>query len=294
MKKLLLFILPLLLFSACSKFSNKIYYVEIDKNQRNELLGDDFKTETEEIEAASLNEAYRKAYTSFMISKEVSEGTKSKDLDSQILRFRLLDENKKDITHLVSLKSRDSIELIVNKQTSGIGNKLKKQLNDNYESNRANLKIDSALAKKYSSLIKKEKDEFSDTEYFLQKNMPKSRHSNFLGFYATGSNKRPNSLHFLIQYTANDWLFIESIVMNIDGVNYNFVPTKEETYVGSGFVAEWTDDSVNLGDDFVQAFIKAKSVKYRLNGKQFYKDYNLSSAQIQAGQNLLNYFSAFN
>lgn len=293
MKKLFTFLVIGITVTGCNNVTDKKYFIEIDKNERSEILGDDFKTKTEEITARNSVDAYQKAYTSFMISKGVSEGSKSAILDTDVLDFRLLDGNKKDITYTISQKSKDSIEVIVNKQTAGISGRIKKQI-DNSRNSIGSKIIDSAELKKMKALIKIEKNEFNDDRYYLSKNHPKFRNSNYLGFYAGGNERKPTALHFLMQYRGDDWLFVENIAIKIDGKNYKFVPNSEETHVGSGFVAEWTDDTININNEIVQAWKTAKGIKYRLNGKQFYKDFNLTEQQIKGSQNIIKYFELTN
>ncbi|THV61921.1 hypothetical protein [Chryseobacterium candidae] len=125
MKKLL-FIYVLFCLLSCDKIFKKKYYVEIDQNQKNEILGNDFNTKTEEFRAENINEAYKKAYSSFMISKEVAEGTRSSVLDTDVFGFRLLDENKKNITYLIPEKTKDFIHIVINELTAHISKDLKK------------------------------------------------------------------------------------------------------------------------------------------------------------------------
>ncbi len=127
MKKLL-FIYVLFCLLSCDKIFKKKYYVEIDQNQKNEILGNDFNTKTEEFRAENINEAYKKAYSSFMISKEVAEGTRSNVLDTDVFGFRLLDKNKNNITYLIPEKTKDSIHIIINELTAHISKNLKRSM----------------------------------------------------------------------------------------------------------------------------------------------------------------------
>lgn len=83
---------------------------------------------TEEFRAENINEAYKKAYSSFMISKEVAEGTRSNVLDTDIFGFRLLDKNKKNITYLIPEKTKDSIHIIINELTAHISKDFKRSM----------------------------------------------------------------------------------------------------------------------------------------------------------------------
>ncbi|WP_435524424.1 hypothetical protein [Chryseobacterium indoltheticum] len=242
MKKLLfLSIISFTLLSSCDKIglSKRKYYVEIDQNHKSEIFGSDFETKTEEIKAENINDAYTKAYTSFMIMKGVSEGTNTKSLNREILNFRLLDENKKDVTIKVSRKSKDSIHKIVEERTGKIAVNLKNQIKNHQNKIDKTEKVDSLELKSLRNKIKVEKDEFNENYFYVPKNIPPYRNQNYLGFYFSGTRDSSVSLHFLVQYGADDWLFVEDIQIKIDNHVYNFTPNQVETRVISGGIMEW-------------------------------------------------------
>ena len=110
-----------------------------------------------------------------------------------------------------------------------------------------------------------------------------------MGFYFGGTKEKANDLHFIIQYSAEDWLFIENVKFDFDGKFYDYGPLNFETNVSNG-IQEWSDESVDYSSQLVQYFKKAKSVKYRLEGKQFYRDYKMSPEKLKKIQNTIKLY----
>ena len=152
------------------------------------------------------------------------------------------------------------------------------------------IKIDSVEFKKLRKTFRREKEEFSENRYFyLPSNYPHYRNTNYMGFYFGGTKEKANDLHFIIQYSADDWLFIEYIKFDFDGKFDEYGPLNFETNVSNG-VQEWSDESVDYSSQLVQYFKKAKSVKYRLEGKQFYRDYKMSPEKLKKIQNTIKLY----
>ena len=152
------------------------------------------------------------------------------------------------------------------------------------------LTIDSTEYKKIRKTFRREKDEFSENRYFyLPSNYPHYRNTNYMGFYFGGTKDKATDLHFIIQYSAEDWLFIENVKFDFDGKFYDYGPLNFETNVSNG-IQEWSDESVDYSSQLVQYFKKAKSVKYRLEGKQFYRDYKMSPEKLKKIQNTIKLY----
>jgi hypothetical protein len=110
-----------------------------------------------------------------------------------------------------------------------------------------------------------------------------------MGFYFGGTKEKANDLHFIIQYSADDWLFIEYIKFDFDGKFYEYGPLNFETNVSNG-IQEWSDETVDLSSQLVQYFKNAESVKYRLEGRQFYKDYTMSPEKLKKIKNTIKLY----
>lgn len=105
---------------------------------------------------------------------------------------------------------------------------------------------------------------------------------------------KPENLRFLIQYYADDWLFIDSYTFLIDGNAYTFSNPDVERDNNS-MIWEWSDTGVAQSGEVVQilyAIKNAKEVKIRFNGRQYHKDKVLTQKDIKAIQQPIEYFEA--
>jgi len=105
----------------------------------------------------------------------------------------------------------------------------------------------------------------------------------FFLYIGQGDGTNPY-LRFRIQYYGEDWLFIDSFLINIDGVKY-------EINTGYGDIErdndsrvwEWYDVNPTSSDlAMLQAISKSKKTVVRLKGDKYHKDVVLTTAQKQA------------
>lgn len=110
-----------------------------------------------------------------------------------------------------------------------------------------------------------------------------------------GKNESRIWLRLRIQYTADDWLFIENYVIKADDQRFDIAPDyfaieRDNAY---GAIWEWYDGAVERKDiRMVQAIIASKNTTLRYNGKQYYVDREITAAEKQALQNVLDAFVA--
>lgn len=139
------------------------------------------------------------------------------------------------------------------------------------------------------------KDEFSDgnTVFVSHKSNPKYVNRNGVFLEINTSNDLPTGLYFNIQYFADDWLFIKSYSFNIDGQVFSYMPYDIKTDNGNGNIWEWSSSYLNDDNEpIIRAIANAKSVKLRFNGRQYFDNRNLSSKEIQAIKESLEYYDA--
>ena len=151
---------------------------------------------------------------------------------------------------------------------------------------------------KCANLFTVKTDEFSDKTWVKPKDAPKYRNRNGVYCYFATKNGVPiQSFRFVYQYYASDWLFIKSMIFNIDGENITIVPDMETDCGDGGKIWEWCDASVNLGsggvnEEFIKKIANATSVKVKMNGRQYYDTRELTAAQIQSIKNTYEYYLA--
>ena len=138
------------------------------------------------------------------------------------------------------------------------------------------------------------KDEFDDEGKVWVEliNQPSSRRINaYYCYFQMNGDKSVSNFRFVLQYESDDWLFIRNCIFNIDGDNIEFVPHKMERDNEGGRIWEWFDESVgrnNIG--LIRKISKAKNVKVKLVGDQYYDTRTISSKQIASIGKVLEYY----
>lgn len=157
-------------------------------------------------------------------------------------------------------------------------------------------KEDSLNAVKITELQKyftEKKDEFSDTKWVKPQTIPKYTNQNGYCMYFQLDEGKAKNPRLRIQYEADDWLFIQYMIFNIDGENITFTPRDMETDCGNGGrIWEWCDESALYLEDLIKKIAYANSVKIKMVGRQYYKIKTMSSKQIQYFKYSYEYYKA--
>ncbi len=139
------------------------------------------------------------------------------------------------------------------------------------------------------------KDEFSSygISWVEPKSRPQYRNQNALYcYFAINNNYSVYNMHFVMQYEADSWLFIENCVFNIDGENITYIPSKMERDNNSR-IWEWFDERVdNRNISIVRKIANAKSVKIKLNGRQYYDTRTVKANDIASMKKILSFYEA--
>lgn len=189
----------------------------------------------------------------------------------------------------------------------------------------------SVAAAKLAPRFNIKKDEFSDKIWVKPKSAPQYTNRNAFYCYFCIINGIPQNLRLRYQYYANDWLFIKSMIFNIDGENIQIIPDMETDH-GGGMIWEWFDEKVyyeSAGRDiknteenrdlkvaimtdelmnqafnkiegvevsainkaFIEKLVGAKVIKIKLNGSKYYNVVQVTKDQIQAIKDVYDYFN---
>ena len=155
--------------------------------------------------------------------------------------------------------------------------------------------VDSAKIIELKPFFTEKKDEFTGIIWVEPKTRPKYTNANGIcTYFALNSEGKPENLRFLIQYYADDWLFIDSYTFLIDGNTYTFSHPDVERDNNS-MIWEWSDTGVAQSGEVAQVLYEiknAKEVKIRFNGRQYHKDKVLSQKDIKAIRQPIEYFEA--
>lgn len=155
---------------------------------------------------------------------------------------------------------------------------------------------DTADSLKIVSLKKyfnQKEDEFSDVIWVEPKTKPRYTNQNGYCMYFALKNGIATNPRFLIQYEADEWLFIKYMIFNIDGENITFTPEKMETDCGhGGRIWEWCDESAVYHESLIAKIAYAKNVKIKMVGSQYHKVKTMSSKQIEYFKYSYEYYKA--
>lgn len=154
--------------------------------------------------------------------------------------------------------------------------------------------INEEAIKKYKPFFIEEQDEFSECMYVLPKNKPKYRNSNGIYCYFAYNDKEVGNFRFVYQYYNDDWLFIQSMIFNIDGENFTINPDMERD-CGNGHILEWFDEQIDhnvLYRILVGKIAYSKNVKIKLVGRQYSDVRTLTAAQIKSIRDTYEYYLA--
>lgn len=161
-------------------------------------------------------------------------------------------------------------------------------------------KIESEKAEKerLANATKKLRTQYDDVKgitWYYDRSTPQYTNYNSFHIYIGKEKTKRPWLRFRIQYTADDWLFIQSYIIKTDNSSYTIETTygQVETDNGSGAIWEWFDVNMdNTKYQIIKDIIDSKSVKLRYNGKQYYKDRYLTSSEKQGLKNVLDAYEA--
>lgn len=156
-------------------------------------------------------------------------------------------------------------------------------------------KREQAMANATKNLTK-DVDEVTGITFYQHKTSVKYLNQNdFYAYIAVADDSDP-WLRLKIQYAADDWLFVQSVVVKADDETFT-ISEKEygefKTDHSGGRIWEWLDRKVNGSElEMLKAISKAKKVIVRFNGRDYYKDKVLSARQLTAVKDVLTAFEA--
>lgn len=148
----------------------------------------------------------------------------------------------------------------------------------------AKLKLDAALAQ-----MNKKRDDMEHITWYRDKTTsPGGRASNLsLYFGVSDGNALPNRIRMICKYFGDSWLFIECVKVDADGEQFLLTPD-EVKHDNDSKIVEWFDEQVSPDQAaMIEKIISAKNVTLRYQGKEFYRDRKLSSAEKTAMGNVL-------
>jgi len=153
-----------------------------------------------------------------------------------------------------------------------------------------------AKLRKLEKNFRVKKDEVNKTDFLTHKTFPVYANSRSCVYPYVGRSGYSRWLRIKIQYTASSWLFVEKLIFSIDGENvikeFDHFEWKRDNNGGS--IWEWVDLSSDIElQQLLEKIAKSKKTILRFEGRQYYKDITISSADKKAILETIEYYKAF-
>lgn len=208
-------------------------------------------------------------------------------------------EKCKSIVNVLLMKHPGSPEAVKARELLGKSemelkkNALIKEVAEKEQQRKEEQRLASATKK-----MRKKYDDIRSISWYYDKSSPQyvSSRTNFYAYIGKKGDGYP-WLRLVIQYVADDWLFIEKYTIKADGEIYEIKENSYgeiETDNGYGDIWEWLDRKVGQREfQIMKAVAYGKDVKIRFNGKKYYRDRTITSKEKLALRNVLDAYEAF-
>lgn len=152
---------------------------------------------------------------------------------------------------------------------------------------KAKIKSQDSLVKVWKLYYRYRLDEFTGTKFFTPLRAPYYSDVNFIYPYLSITKNGDLHIRTLFQYSADNWLFIESIkiLFDTEPIEYFF---KFERDNGSGVIWEYADvGEKEFTTHDLEMIYQSKICKVRYEGRQYYKDRVLTDVEKDIVQGVL-------
>lgn len=140
------------------------------------------------------------------------------------------------------------------------------------------------------------KDEFNPNglTWYKPKNASKYVNENSVYCYFQVIDNKASNFRFRLQYLNDEWLFIKKVQFSIDGQPYEFTPINVESDNDTE-IWEWFDENIDaFSEPLIDAISKAKVVKMKLIGRQYYDTKTMTKYQIESINKTYKLYKAMN
>lgn len=133
-------------------------------------------------------------------------------------------------------------------------------------------------AEKTLKTFKSNNDEFNNTSFYRDPRTPNYTNVNFIYPYIGKDENNNYWLRLKFQYTAEDWLFIQSGVILVDDEKFTISGTWERD--NNSTIWEWLDMPVGESELMIlEKIANSKSAKIRYIGSQYHNDRTITSKE---------------
>lgn len=143
------------------------------------------------------------------------------------------------------------------------------------------------------SKMRKKYDSFESVTWYNALSSPIYSNQNGFYLYFGVKDGRLLTLRLKMTYLDDDWLFVDTARVNVDGFIYPLTCSNWERDNKSGQIWEWCDTPLDDDREIIEAIIKSKKSVIRFDGDKYYDNRTISSSQKQALQDVLNAYDSY-
>lgn len=276
----IIFISFFVLLISCDSMNKKKYILLLHSKQKSILgIGVEYKTDSSVSEYDSDSVAYYYGKMRYELGVAFERELK---LGKEYYDFEILNEQREDIKYKLKAESIAKMDIRAVEAAKKSGKDLKTNLNKPKENQKVVEETPQIKELKKKFRIKKDEFDENNLVWYEPKSAPNFRNANGFYCYFGTKNGTPNVLRIVHQYSADDWLFIQSYKFSIDGKAYSYTPSDMKTDNDNG-IWEWSDEVVDSEiKEILNALINCKSAKIRLEGRQYYDTKTITTSQIKS------------
>ena len=141
------------------------------------------------------------------------------------------------------------------------------------------------------SKMSKKRDSFESITWYRDRSSPRYTNQNAFYLYFGVSDGVANNLRMRVQYFDDDWLFVESAKVNIDGEVFTLSCTDWERDNNQD-IWEWCDIQLD-NRPMIEAIIKSRNAVIKFDGDQYYDTRTITQSQKRAMKNVLKAYDVF-
>lgn len=219
---------------------------------------------------------------------------------------RLLNEAKSSIDRSDLITSKTKLEKIVSSHPSSeeykeaqellikVNQSIKEKSDLDAKQAAEKAKLEKERLSNAVKNLRSSTDEMKGITWRYDKSTPKYNDVNSFHVYMGQEGNNTPWLRFRVQYKSDDWLFIEKYLIKTDNNSYTIYADREvERDNGYGGIWEWYDTKMTSEIyNILKDIISSKNTRLRSEGKQYYKDRQISAKEKQGLKNVLDAYEA--
>lgn len=241
------------------------------------------------------------------ISKNETEALKAENeklkLEIDFLKYgaeNLFDLASFQIENLQMIEAKETLQTLLDKhpisQQAIEANKLLEEVNDYLHTQK--LAQEQANKERLANATKKLRsnyDAITGITWYYDQTTPQQIQRNSFHLYMGQKDLESPTLNLRIQYKSDTWLFIESYLIKTDHSLHTLTTRFGDVQMDNGLsgIWEWYDIPLDAATfKIIEDIINSKTVKLRYQGKQYFKDRDLTAFEIQALKNILDAYES--